>query len=105
MTPARTAQSLTVGADWFIGFRLLDDGGGPTPLAAYTFDATLTAANNTALAVPEVQICDPETARIFISHTITGTLTAQTATLRLWATRVVDGLRLALLVGRITIAK
>jgi len=105
MTPARTAQSLTIGADWFVGFRLQDDSGGHLPLAPYNFEATLTAANGSSVAVPQIQICDDVTARIFISHTITGTLTAQTATLRLWATRIVDGLRLALLIGRITITK
>ena len=104
MTPARTAQSMTIGADWFVGFRLQDADGGHLPLAAYDFDATLTAANGSAVATPQIQICDDVTARIFISHTITGTLTAQTATLRLWATRTLDGLRLALILGRITIS-
>lgn len=104
MSPARTAQSMTIGADWFVGFRLQDASGAHLPLAAYDFDATLTAANGSALATPQIQVCDDETNRIFISHTITGTLTAQTATLRLWATRIVDGLRLAFLVGRITIS-
>lgn len=104
MTPARTAQSLTIGADWFVGFRLQDADGAHLPLAAYDFNSTLTSASGAALATPQIQICDDVTARIFISHTITGTLTAQTATLRLWANRIVDGLRLALLVGRITIS-
>jgi len=103
MSPARTAQSMTIGADWFVGVRLQDVAGAHLPLAPYTFDATLTSASGAALATPQIQICDDVTARIFISHTITGTLTAQTATLRLWATRIEDGLRLALLVGRITI--
>jgi len=105
MTPARTAQSLTIGADWFVGFRLQDATEGHLLLAPYNFEATLTAANGSSVAVPQIQICDDVTARIFISHTITGTLNAQTATLRLWATRIEDGLRLALLVGRITITK
>jgi len=103
MTPARTAQSLTIGADWFVGFRLQDADGSHIPLAPYDFEAILTAANGSVLALPLIQICDDVTARIFIDHNITGTLTAQTATLRLWATRIEDGLRLALLVGRITI--
>jgi len=105
MSPARTAQSMTIGADWFVGFRLQDVAGAHLPLAPYTFEATLTAANGSAVATPQIQICDDVTARIFISHIITSTLTAQTATLRLWATRIEDGLRLALLVGRITITK
>ena len=87
-----------------MGFRLQDVAGAHLPLAPYDFDATLTSANGSALATPQIQICDDVTARIFVGHTITGALTAQTATLRLWATRTIDGLRLALILGRITIS-
>ena len=104
MVPARNARSLIIGADFALGFRLLNDGVA-VPLADWTLTATLTSASGTALATPQIQECDLTTARVFISHTVTGTLTAQTATLRLWGTRVADGLVAQILTSRITITK
>ena len=104
MVPARNARSLIIGADFALGFRLLNDGVA-IPLSDWTLTATLTSASGTALATPTIQECDSTTARVFISHTVTGTLTAQTATLRLWGTRVADGLVAQFLTSRVTITK
>ena len=104
MVPARNARSLIIGADFALGFRLLNDGVA-IPLADWTLSATLKSAAGTSLATPTIDECDSTTARVFISHTITGTLTAQTATLRLWGTRVADGLVAQFLTSRITITK
>jgi len=104
MVPARNARSLIIGADFALGFRLLNDGVA-VPLADWTLTATLKSASGASLATPTIDECDSTTARVFISHTITGTLTAQTATLRLWGTRVADGLVAQFLTSRITITK
>jgi hypothetical protein len=50
-------------------------------------------------------VCDATTSKIFISHTITGTLTPQTAIMQLWGTRVADGLVVQFLTARITITR
>ena len=104
MVPARNARSLIIGADFALGFRLLNDGVA-VPLADWALSATLTSTTGSALATPTIDECDSTTARVFISHTITGTLTAQTATLRLLGTRVADGLVAQFLTSRITITK
>ena len=104
MVPARNARSLIIGADFALGFRLLNDGVA-IPLSDWTLTATLKSAAGASLATPVIQECDSTTARVFISHTITGTMTAQTATLQIWGTRVADGLVAQFLTSRITITK
>lgn len=104
MSPAVTSNSLTIGTDFSFGYRFLDVNRQAIELAQWDFSATLKSANGTLLAVPIIQICDPTTNRITLSHTITSTLTAQAAQLRLWGTRIEDGLISQFLVARITIS-
>ena len=104
MVPARNARSLVIAADFNLGFRLLE-GNTAINLSTWNLSAILKSASGTNLASPTIEVCDATTSKIFISHTITGTLTPQTAIMQLWGTRVADGLVVQFLTARITITR
>jgi hypothetical protein len=102
MTPARTAQTIVRGADYSLGFQRTENST-PVSLEGEEFDCVLYSSSNVLLTTPEVDYVNEFQRCIFIPHTVTSGLSAQTARMELWVTRIADGLRYMLLTARMTI--
>jgi hypothetical protein len=102
MTPARTAQTIVRGADYSLGFQRTENST-PVSLDGDEFDCVLYSSSNSILATPSVLTVNEFQRCIFIPHSTTVTLSAQTARMELWVTRIEDGLRYMFLTARMTI--
>jgi hypothetical protein len=102
MTPARTAQTIIRGADYALGFQRTENST-PISLEDSEFDCVLYSSTNQVLTIPTVDYVSETQRCINIAHAVTSTLTAQTARMELWVTRIEDGYRYMILNSRMTI--
>jgi hypothetical protein len=102
MTPARTAQTIVIGADYSIGFQRTENST-PISLEGYEYDCVLYSAEDAVLAIPYVLYVSDTQRCISIPHSVTSQFTPQTARMELWVTRISDGYRYMILVSTMTI--